>query len=178
MKRCLIVVDYQNDFVCGSLGFDKAKQLDEPICKKIEEYRNAGGDIIFTLDTHGKEYMKTREGRFLPVEHCIKGSDGHSLYGQTAKAARENDLYFEKSTFGSDALYEYLKKNCYEEIELCGLVSNICVLSNAVLAKTALPEANISVDAMCTASGDDRLNEEVLDVLASIHVEIKNREKI
>lgn len=178
MKRCLIVVDYQNDFVCGSLGFEKAKQLDGPICKKIEEYRNAGGDIIFTLDTHGKDYLKLREGRFLPVEHCIKGTDGHSLYGQTAKAARESDIYFEKSTFGSDGLYEYLKKSDYDEIELCGLVSNICVLSNAVLAKTALPEADISVDAECTASGDEKLNEEVLDVLASIQVEIKNREKI
>ena len=86
--------------------------------------------------------------------------------------------YFEGISLTQEEFYEYLKKNCYGEIELCGLVSNICVLSNAVLAKTALPEANISVDAMCTASGDDRLNEEVLDVLASIHVEIKNREKI
>lgn len=178
MKRCLIVVDYQNDFVCGSLGFEKAKQLDEPICKKIEDYRKAGGDIIFTLDTHGKDYLKLREGRYLPIEHCIKGTDGHSLYGQTAKAARESDIYFEKNTFGSDGLYEYLKKSDYDEIELCGLVSNICVLSNAVLAKTALPEADIIVDAECTASGDEKLNEELLDILASIQVEIKNREKI
>lgn len=178
MKRCLIVVDYQNDFVCGSLGFEKAKQLDEPICKKIEEYRKSGGDIIFTLDTHGKEYLKTREGRFLPVEHCIKGTDGHGLYGQTANAARETDVYFEKSTFGSDALYEYLKKSDYKEIELCGVVSNICVLSNAVLVKTALPEADIKIDAMCTASNDDALNEAALDVLESIHAEIMNRGRI
>ena len=100
MKRCLIVVDYQNDFVCGSLGFDKAKQLDEPICKKIEEYRNAGGDIIFTLDTHGKEYMKTREGRFLPVEHCIKGSDGTAFTVKLQKRQGKATCILKKALSG------------------------------------------------------------------------------
>ena len=175
MKRCLIVVDYQNDFVSGSLGFEKAKALDGCICEKIREYRKAGGDILFTMDTHGRDYLKTREGRSIPVEHCIKGTNGHCLYGNTAQEAREEDLYFEKSTYGSDALYEYLKTAAYDSIELCGVVSNICVLSNAVLAKTALPESEIKIDARCTASNDDRLNEEVLDVLASINVEITNR---
>lgn len=178
MKLCLIVVDYQNDFVSGSLGFEKAKKLDGRICKKIDEYRKAGGDIIFTLDTHGEDYLNTREGRSIPIAHCIKGTDGHCLYGKTAQAAQPSDMYFEKNTFGSDALYEYLKTANYDAIELCGVVSNICVLSNAVLAKTALPEADITVDALCTASGDDKLNEEVLDVLASINTEIKNREEL
>lgn len=178
MKRCLIIVDYQNDFVSGSLGFEKARELDGRICDKIRKYRASGDTIIFTLDTHGKEYLKTREGRYLPVEHCIKGTDGHSLYGETAKAACESDMFFEKSTYGSDALYEYLKMSDYEEIELCGVVSNICVISNAVLAKTALPEADITVDALCTASNDDKLNRSALDVLESINVQIKNRERI
>lgn len=178
MKRCLIIVDYQNDFVSGSLGFEKAKALDGRICEKIREYRSAGGDVIFTLDTHGKDYLNTREGRCLPIEHCIKGTDGHSLYGRTAQEAREDDLYFEKNTYGSDALYEYLKTAGYEMIELCGVVSNICVISNAVLAKTALPEAEITVDALCTASGDDKLNESALDILESINADVKNREEI
>ena len=178
MKTCLIVVDYQNDFVNGSLGFEKAGELDGRICDKIAEYRAAGGDILFTLDTHGADYLTTREGRCLSVVHCIKGTDGHNLYGKTAQAAREEDVYFEKHAYGSDALYEYLKTAGYDEIELCGLVSNICVLSNAVLAKTALPGAEISVDALCTASNDDSLNAKVLDILESINVQIKNREKI
>lgn len=178
MKRCLIVVDYQNDFVSGSLGFDKARELEKPIADKIREYRSRRDDIIFTLDTHGEDYLQTREGRFLPVEHCIKGSDGHCLYGEVARAADENDIYFEKNTYGSDALYEYLKKNEYESIELCGVVSNICVLSNAVLAKTAQPETEIYADALCTASGDDALNGAALSVMDSLQIEIKNREKI
>ncbi len=178
MKHGLIVVDYQNDFVSGSIGFEKARELDGRICAKIAEYRAADGDIIFTLDTHGKDYLVTREGRYLPVEHCIKGTNGHCLYGETAKAAREEDIYFEKSAYGSDALYEYLKTAGYDEIELCGVVSNICVISNAVLAKTALPEADITVDALCTASNDEKLNSAALDVLESLNVQIKNREKV
>ena len=175
MKRCLIVVDYQNDFVSGSLGFEKAKALDGRICERIKEYRAAGGDIIFTLDTHGEDYLNTREGRCIPTQHCIKGTDGHCLYGKTAQAALPDDMYFEKSTYGSDALYEYLKTADYESIELCGVVSNICVVSNAVLARTALPEADITVDALCTASGDDKMNESALDILESISEEVKNR---
>lgn len=178
MKRCLIVVDYQNDFVNGSLGFERARGLERNIASKIDEYRKNGGDIIFTLDTHGADYLKTREGRFLPVEHCIKGTDGHCLYGEVASRADENDLYFEKSTYGSDALYEYLKKNEYESIELCGVVSNICVISNAVLAKTAQPETEIYVDAQCTASNDDSLNSAALSVMDSLQIEVKNRERI
>ena len=103
-------------------------------------------------------------------------ADIRSLY--PAKAAREEDIYFEKSAYGSDALYEYLKTAGYDEIELCGVVSNICVISNAVLAKTALPEADITVDALCTASNDEKLNSAALDVLESLNVQIKNREKI
>ena len=178
MRRCLIVVDYQNDFVSGSLGFEKARGLEKNIASKIDKYRKNGDEIIFTLDTHGEDYLKTREGRFLPVEHCIKGTDGHCLYGEVADQADEKDLYFEKSTYGSDALYEYLKKNEYKSIELCGVVSNICVISNAVLAKTAQPETEIYVDALCTASNDDSLNFAALSVMDSLQIEVRNRENI
>lgn len=175
MKKLLIVVDYQNDFVNGSLGFKKAEELEEKIAEKINQYRKENGEIIFTLDTHGKDYSETQEGKLLPVPHCIKGTKGHELYGKVASLKKETDLAIEKPTFGSVELFEYLKGKKYESVELVGLVSNICVISNAVIAKTALPETTVIVDASCTASNDDRLNEEVLDVMETLQIKIIDR---
>ena len=184
MKRLLIVVDYQNDFVDGALGFAGAELLDERIVAKIEEYRGTGDQVVFTMDTHPASYLQTQEGANLPVEHCIEGSEGWELFGGVARARCESDLVFEKPTFGSADLFEYLLEAqakaeadelAYESIELVGLVSNICVLSNAVVAKTACPEVPIIVDASCTASFDSKLNDEVLDVLQGIQVKVINR---
>ena len=175
MRRCLIVVDYQNDFVSGSLGFPEAVSLEGPIAEKIRDYREKGDEIVFTFDTHGADYMKTQEGRNLPVPHCIENTEGHRLYGQVAELQNESDRRFFKNTFGSDALYLFLKTEPFKSIELIGLVSNICVIANAVLAKTAQPETPVIVDAGCTASGDGKLHEAVLDVLAGLQVQIINR---
>ena len=101
MKRLLIVVDYQNDFVDGSLGFPGAELLEEPIAAKIEEYRSAADVIAFTFDTHRCDYLETQEGRNLPVEHCIEGAPGHALYGRIAELIRPTDEVFEKPSFGS-----------------------------------------------------------------------------
>ena len=106
MKRLLIVVDYQNDFVCGSLGFDKAKELEKGILEKIAEYQN--DEIIYTLDTHFDDYLTTAEGKSLPVPHCIKGTVGHKLYGGLADALKGN-LCFEKNTFPSLEMAKYLE---------------------------------------------------------------------
>lgn len=170
MNKCLILVDYQVDFVCGSLGFENAADLDERIVKKINEYRNNGDKIIFTFDTHNCDYYNTQEGRLLPVEHCIVDTKGHNLYGKTATAKQDEDLCFCKSTYGSDKLFDYLKNKVFDSIELCGLVSNICVISNAVLAKTAQPETKIIVDSKCTASNDKQLNQAALDVMRGLQI--------
>lgn len=174
MKKLLIVVDYQNDFVTGSLGFSKAPALEEPICRKIAAYRNAGDDIVFTLDTHGEDYLQTMEGKKLPVSHCLHGSDGWHLYGKTSILKSPKDLMFEKPTFGSAGLMAYLQNHAYESIELCGLVTNMCVLANAVLAKTAQPDAEIIVDAAATASFDDTMHEKALDVMQGMHITVLN----
>jgi len=176
MKKCLIVVDYQNDFVNGALGFPEAAELERHIVQKIRHYRENGDNVIFTFDTHGENYMDTQEGRNLPVAHCVKNTPGHNLYGQTADLISESDKRFYKSTFGSDELYMYLKTAEFESIELIGLVSNICVISNAVLAKTAQPETPVLVDAKCTASNDAGLNGAVLDVMSSLQIQVINRE--
>lgn len=175
MNRLLIVVDYQKDFVDGSLGFPGAQALAAPIAARIAEYRSGWDDVVFTFDTHGPGYADTQEGRKLPVPHCIRGTAGWELYAPVA--ARDGDVIFPKPTFPSLELGKWLEGRAYEQVELCGLVSNICVLSNAVIAKAALPEAEIVVDARLTASGDPVLHEKALDVLEGIQVTVLNRKK-
>lgn len=177
MKKCLIVVDYQNDFVSGSLGFPEAPVLEPLIAEKIGEYRQNGGEILFTFDTHDANYMNTQEGENLPVPHCLLGTLGHSLYGRVSELLSDSDKCFCKNTFGSGELYEYLRTQPpFESIELVGLVSNICVISNAVLAKTAQPETPIVVDAACVGSGNSNLHNAALDVMAGLQVHIVNRD--
>ncbi len=175
MKKALIIVDYQNDFVTGSLGFPGAAALEEPICRKAEEYQKNGDDIIFTFDTHETDYLSTEEGKNLPVEHCLRGSGGWELYGKLSEYRTSSAPCFEKPTFPSLELGNYLRKQGYDLIEIVGIVSNICVLSNAVIAKAALPDAHIVVDASCTAGFDPVLHEKALDVMAGLHIEVTNR---
>ena len=171
-KKCLIVVDYQNDFVDGALGFPEAAKIELPIAEKIRRYREGGDVILFTFDTHGENYLETEEGKNLPVAHCLRGTEGHRLHGRAASLIADSDKRFHKNAFGSHELYMYLRSQSFESIELCGLVSNICVLANAVLAKTAQPETPVRICAKCTASYDENLNRAALDVMAGLHIQI------
>ena len=170
-KKLLIVVDYQNDFVNGSLGFSEAEKLDSVIVEKIKEYRKNNDDVVFTLDTHEDNYLETKEGQYLPIEHCIIGTKGHELYGKTAEQL-EDSIVFTKNTFGSDKLFEFLRNSDYQAVELCGLVLGICVLSNAVLSKVALPEAEIVVDSSAAIGNDRKFDMKVLEILKGIHVKV------
>ena len=177
MNRYLFVIDYQNDFVDGALGFPGAELLDEKISAKVRAY---GKDhVLFTRDTHFENYLTTREGKNLPVEHCIKGSHGWQVYGETAKALEEvGAKAIDKLVFGmdvSDPAVAAVLPESADEIELVGLVSNICVVSNAVVLQSKYPEATMIVDAACTDSFDKGLHEKVLDVLAGFQVKIINR---
>ncbi len=177
MSRYLFVIDYQNDFVDGALGFPGAEKLDGPIAAKIRAY--GPGKVLFTRDTHFENYMETREGKNLPVPHCIKGSFGWQVYGETAKALEEAGAKaIDKLVFGMDvtdpATAAVLPEKA-DEIELVGLVSNICVVSNAVVLQSKYPGATIIVDAACTDSFDKALHEKVLDVLAGFQVKVINR---
>ena len=177
MNRYLFVIDYQNDFVDGALGFPGAETLDEKIAAKIRAYGK--GRVFFTRDTHFADYLDTREGKNLPVVHCVKGTPGWQVYGQTAQALEEVEApAIDKLSFGMDlsdpAVASALPESA-DEIELVGLVSNICVLSNAVVLQSRYPQATITVDAACTASFDPGLHEKVLDVLTGIQVRVMNR---
>lgn len=174
-SKLLVVVDYQKDFVNGALGFDGAEHLDLPIAAKIRAYHAAGDPVVFTYDTHRGNYLNTQEGRKLPVEHCICGSGGWELYGETARQQREEDLCFQKPTFPSLELADYIAEEDFETIELVGLVSHMCVLSNAVMAKAAAPEAEIVIDAACTASFDPALHEKALDLMEALQMTVVNR---
>lgn len=170
----LVVVDYQKDFVDGSLGFAGAELLEPIIVGKIGEYRKNGGRIIFTLDTHGEDYLDTAEGRKLPVPHCVKGTAGHGLYGKVAECVcvPDGDIVIEKPSFGSLELSERLKETGYDEVELCGLVTDICVISNAILAKAALPESRIVVDSRACASFDNEKHKAALEVMKSVQIDV------
>lgn len=185
MKKLLIVVDYQNDFVDGALGFPGAELLEGRIAAKIDAYREAGDEIAFTLDIHGKNYLNTLEGTNLPVEHCIDGTVGAELYGSIADRVTTCDPVFEKPTFGSKELFgrlvamqkaaDEVGTKPFESIEFVGLVSNICVIANAVLAKTACPEVPIIVDASCTGSFDEELQNKAFDVMEGLQIQVVNR---
>ena len=177
MNRYLFVIDYQKDFVDGALGFAGAEKLDEGIAAKVRTYGK--GHVLFTRDTHFANYLETREGKNLPVVHCIKGTPGWECYGETARALAEVEApAIDKLVFGMDitdpATAAVLPEQA-DEIELVGLVSNICVVSNAVVLQSRYPEATIVVDAACTASFDKELNEKVLDVLQGLQVKVINR---
>lgn len=171
MKNLLIIVDFQNDFVTGSLGFLKAQNLENIILEKYKKYLKNNDEIIFTIDTHNDDYLDTIEGQNLPIKHCIKGTNGIEIYGKLNEFSK-NHLCFYKNTFGSIELGNYLSNKNYKNIEIVGLVSNICVLSNAVIAKSALPNANIFIDKNATASYDEDLHQKALDILKSLHINI------
>ena len=152
MKKLLIVVDMQKDFVDGALGSKEAVEIVDNVVKKIEGF---DGDIIVTYDTHPENYMETQEGKNLPVPHCIKGTDGWKLDANVQKAVDKKEYKaIEKPTFGSTELPEYIKANYNPEeieIELIGLCTDICVVSNALLMKANFLETKVSVDASCCA---------------------------
>ena len=173
MKRLLVVVDMQVDFVNGTLGFDGAEKIIPGIVKKIGEYKANGDTVVYTLDTHTEDYLNTQEGRILPVEHCIKGTEGHKLVPEL-RSILENERAFDKPVFGSMELGRYIEENNsdLEVIEVCGLVSNICVISNAVIARAAAPEAEIVIDTSLTASFDPKLNSETFDILKGLQATV------
>ena len=177
MQRYLFVIDYQKDFVDGALGFPGAEKLDGPIAAKIRQY--GPGRVLFTRDTHFENYLSTREGRNLPVIHCVQGTPGWECYGETAAALAEvHASGIDKLSFGMDvsdpAVAAVLPPEA-DEIELVGLVSNICVVSNAVALQSKYPQATVVVDAACTDSFDKVLHEKVLDVLEGFQVKVINR---
>lgn len=171
--KYLVVVDMQKDFVDGSLGTPAAVKIVENVCKRIEEYKKEGR-IFVTLDTHGENYMETCEGKKLPVRHCIKGTDGWKLAPSVEAALDGQGEIFEKGTFGSVELAKTLGEllRTGDEVELCGLCTDICVISNALLIKAYAPEINITVRKDCCAGVTEESHAAALTTMRSCQIDV------
>lgn len=165
MKKTLIVVDMQNDFIDMALGTKEAVAIVPNVKKKIQEYVENGNEIIFTRDTHFEDYLQTSEGKKLPVEHCIKGSKGwqiaDGLYVDGCKI-------IDKPNFG----WPDWREENLEEVELIGLCTDICVVSNALIIKATFPDAHVTVDSTCCAGVTVETHEAALRTMAMCQVEI------
>lgn len=169
MKKCLVIVDVQNDFVSGTLGFDGADRVVEVIVEKLKHHQ---GDVVFTRDTHHEDYLNTQEGTRLPIEHCFENTEGWQLDARLLPFVGAETVVFNKPSFGSLELIPYFQEHQYDCVEIAGLVSNICVISTAVLVKTADPEVRIVVDRQATDSFDASLNEKTFAVLEGLQVDV------
>ena len=174
MKKLLVVVDYQNDFVDGALGFKGAEVIEDEIVKLIDRFEKNNDFVAFTLDTHESDYLYTTEGRNLPVEHCIKGTEGWKVT-ERLQEYLPNHPVFEKHTFGSMMLGNYIQglNTIIDEVYLVGLVSNICVISNAIIAKAALGKnGRVYVIKKATASYDEEMQQKGFDILENLHIKV------
>ena len=167
--KFLIVVDMQNDFISGSLGSAHAKAIVKNVVDKVQ---NFDGEIIFTRDTHGGNYMQTQEGEILPILHCIKDTQGWQVCDDLQPYVK---TVVDKITFGSIDLPHLIKRygDDIEEIELCGLCTDICVISNAMLLKTHFPETKITVDGSCCAGVTPESHQTALDAMRAVQIYVK-----
>ena len=169
----IVVVDMQNDFIDGSLGTKEAQAMLPRLKAKLEkvvECRSA--ELIFTMDTHGKDYLNTQEGKNLPVEHCIKGTQGWKICDELGVFVKKAKAVVEKPTFGSMELIKELQTA--DEVELVGLCTDICVISNALLIKAAYPELKVSVDAQCCAGVTPESHTNALEAMKMCQIEINS----
>ena len=172
----LIVVDMQNDFVSGALGTPEAAGIVPFVAGRVVDGINRGEEILFTRDTHGPDYLETQEGRRLPVPHCIRGTEGWEIIPQLQPDTVGRTV-IDKPTFGSRALGEELarlnEKEPVEKITLIGVCTDICVLSNALLAKAFLPEAEIVVEAGCCAGVTPEAHRTALEAMGPCQITVK-----
>ena len=182
MTDLLIVIDMQRDFVSGALGSPEARAITPAVAARMRRAKEEGTPVVLTLDTHETNYMDTREGRFLPVPHCIRDTQGWTLEPEIAAECTPDMASFEKPTFSSTALCQYVcnlaeKKNAPKgrglTIELCGVCTDICVVSNAILIKAALPEADLVVESSLCAGVTPQKHEAALETLRSCQVVVK-----
>ena len=181
MTNLLIVGDMQRDFVSGALGSEQARAIVPAVCARIQQAKAENTQVVFTLDTHEDNYMDTREGRFLPVPHCIRDTSGWALEPEIAKECTRGMMSFEKPTFGSTALCEYVCALAADKgaiagrgfsVELCGVCTDICVVSNALLIKAALPEADLTVNSALCAGVTPQKHEAALETMRSCQIKV------
>ena len=176
MKKTLIVVDMQNDFIDMALGTKEAVAIVPKVKEKIQEYVQNGDEIIFTRDTHTENYLQTPEGKKLPVEHCIEGTDGWMIDNRLMEVLDGKCTFVNKPTFGSFDLAEIIAEDSenddLNEIVLCGFVTDICLLSNALLLRAKFPNTKITVMKDLCAGTTDENHEAALKVMQNCQIEV------
>lgn len=175
-EKVLLVIDMQKDFVTGALANEEAQQITGNIQEKIAAYKAQDMPVFFTRDTHGEDYLNTQEGRMLPVPHCIKGTDGWQIIDELAAfAGEENTL--DKPAFGSQALPGWLSEKLGGraplEIELCGVCTDICVISNAMILKAAYPETVVTIEGACCAGVSPESHRTALQAMQACQILVK-----
>ncbi len=173
-KKVLIVVDMQNDFTTGALRNEDAIAIIPDVVNKVKAAKEEGADIIFTRDTHTEEYMNTEEGANLPVPHCIKGTPGWEIIDELKPYTGEPARVIDKVTFGSSDLASVISSEYQDagEIELIGICTDICVISNAMLVKAFAPNVHVKVDASCCAGVTKDSHNTALNAMKACHVEV------
>lgn len=171
MKKALVVIDYQNDFVTGALGTKQAQAVKPAVLAKIEQYRQAGYPVIYTRDTHGPDYLATQEGKNLPVEHCIKGTQGWQIVPDVYV---HGSAIVDKPTFGSVELAAMLAQAQYDAVEFVGVCTGICVISNALLLKAHDLDVKVIVDAACCACVTPESHANALAAMQLCQVQVIN----
>ncbi len=176
--RALVVVDMQNDFIDGALGTSEALDIVDKVRKKINEYRDSDDMVVFTRDTHGEDYLETQEGKRLPIPHCIKNTEGWEIIPALDTG---DSVVIDKPSFGSEELVGILKdtdkKAALESIELIGVCTDICVISNAILIKSGLPEIRVMVDPSCCAGVTPQSHETALKAMEMCQIDINTNER-
>ena len=179
MKKALVVVDMQNDFITGSLENDDAKNIVGNVVDLINMFKNDvsedEGTIFVTMDTHHEDYLNTFEGKNLPVKHCIEGTNGWQLNAniQCALDDLKNVIILKKETFGSEDLPNVLRlSGKYDEIIMCGLCTDICVVTNALLLRTAFPNTKISIFEQCCAGTSTSRHNAAIETMKSCQINI------
>lgn len=169
-KKILIVIDVQNDFVTGSLGTPEAQAIIPNVVKKVEEYRSRDDVVIFTADTHYDNYLDTQEGEKLPVPHCIVGTPGYEIIPELHAEVSSLEKVYPKETFGYRwDICPWME--CYD-VEIIGLVADICVITNALGIKTCYPEVEVTVDASCCAGTTPDKHKAALEVMKSCQINV------
>lgn len=198
MRKVLIVVDMQNDFVTGSLGTPEAQAIVPRVVEKVRECKDNGYDIFFTQDTHEEDYLETLEGKYLPIKHCIEDTDGWSIISELNDFVpdRFDDFLIEKDTFGFNSWIDWLwdivvdadyggfeenliyDEDCEDwgrkiQFELIGLCTDICVVSNALILRAQFPNSEIIVHADCCAGTTPEKHAAALEIMKSCQILIK-----
>lgn len=175
MHKLLVVVDMQNDFVTGSLAVNDVDKIIPNIVKKIKYFDGHG--ILVTRDTHDENYLSTYEGKHLPIKHCIKDTEGWQIQKDIRDSLDEYIKmglvrFINKSSFGTDAICDYIKTYNYDTVEFVGVCTDICVISNAIAVRNNCPEVNVIIQSMCCAGTTDELHKAALDVMTSCQIKV------